>query len=332
MNRWRNRPEGSNWGDFGPSDQVGKMNLVTPERRRAAAAEIREGIAFCLSLPLEYPGYSERLSGTRKPPKLFAPGSYNSLSGPRNHDHSEVICDDGVILCTQYSTQWDALSHYGRLFDLAGDGREQKTYYNGFTTDDFVQPDQQGGPIALSLGIQNLATTCVQGRGVLVDLAAAFGSGRRWVGYEDFMSAMDSQNVKVEPGDFLMIHTGFGEAVMELGSDVDVDRLNATGAVLDGGDQRLLQWIAESGVAAICSDNQAVEGFDLMGERQGTGLLLPLHDLCLFKQGIHLGELWYLTELVAWMAKNRRNAFMLTAPPLRLTGAVGSPATPVATV
>jgi kynurenine formamidase len=167
---------------------------------------------------------------------------------------------------------------------------------------------------------------------VLVDLAAAFGSGRRWVGYEDFMSAMDSQNVKVEPGDFLMIHTGFGEAVMELGSDVDVDRLNATGAVLDGGDQRLLQWIAESGVAAICSDNQAVEGFDLMGERQGTGMLLPLHDLCLFKQGIHLGELWYLTELAAWLAKNRRNAFMLTAPPLRLTGAVGSPATPVATV
>jgi kynurenine formamidase len=332
MNRWRNRPEGSNWGDFGPSDQVGKMNLVTPERRRAAAAEIREGIAFCLSLPLEYPGYSERLSGTRKPPKLFAPGSYNSLSGPRNHDHSEVICDDGVILCTQYSTQWDALSHYGRLFDLAGDGREQKTYYNGFTADDFVQPDQQGGPIALSLGIQNLATTCVQGRGVLVDLAAAFGSGRRWVGYEDFMSAMDSQNVRVEPGDFLMIHTGFGEAVMELGEAVDVDRLNATGAVLDGGDQRLLRWIADSGVAAICSDNQAVEGFDLMGERQGTGMLLPLHDLCLFKQGIHLGELWYLTELAAWLAKNRRNAFMLTAPPLRLTGAVGSPATPVATV
>ena len=56
MGRWRNRPPGSNWGDFGPDDQRGRMNLLTPERRRAALAEAREGVAFCLSLPLDYPG------------------------------------------------------------------------------------------------------------------------------------------------------------------------------------------------------------------------------------------------------------------------------------
>jgi hypothetical protein len=60
--------------------------------------------------------------------------------------------------------------------------------------------------------------------------------------------------------------------------------------------------------------------------------LMPLHEHCLFKNGIHLGEMWYLTKLARWLREHRRNRFLLTAPPLRLPGAVGSPATPVGTV
>jgi hypothetical protein len=59
---------------------------------------------------------------------------------------------------------------------------------------------------------------------------------------------------------------------------------------------------------------------------------MPLHEHCLFKNGIHLGEMWYLTELARWLRSRSRSRFLLTAPPLRLPGAVGSPATPVATV
>lgn len=55
MGRWLRRPEGSNWGDFGEDDRVGRMNLVTPERRRRAIAEAREGHVFLLGLPLDYP-------------------------------------------------------------------------------------------------------------------------------------------------------------------------------------------------------------------------------------------------------------------------------------
>ena len=68
--RWINRPEGSNWGDFGADDQCGKMNLITPERRRAAAREIVEGRSFVLSLPLDRPGIS--LFAGRRPLSLFA--------------------------------------------------------------------------------------------------------------------------------------------------------------------------------------------------------------------------------------------------------------------
>ena len=101
--------------------------------------------------------------------------------------------------------------------------------------------------------------------------------------------------------------------------------------VLDGSDKRLHAWIEESGVAAIAADNYAVEGLG-DADPQGRGPLLPLHELCLFKLGIPLGELWHLSPLNAWLKKNGRCRFLLTAPPLRLTGAVGSPVTPIATV
>jgi hypothetical protein len=53
VQRWRHRPNGSNWGDFGPDDQRGRLNLITPEKVRQGLAEAREGITFCLSLPLD---------------------------------------------------------------------------------------------------------------------------------------------------------------------------------------------------------------------------------------------------------------------------------------
>ena len=69
-----------------------------------------------------------------------------------------------------------------------------------------------------------------------------------------------------------------------------------------------------------------------VGENLRNRVRMPLHEHCLFKNGIHLGEMWYLTELAGWLRNHGRNRFLLTAPPLRLPGAVGSPATPVATV
>ena len=59
---------------------------------------------------------------------------------------------------------------------------------------------------------------------------------------------------------------------------------------------------------------------------------LPIHHLCLFRLGVPLGEMWYLHELATWLREHNRSRFLLTAPPLRLPGIVGSPLTPVATV
>ncbi|MEY4207890.1 MAG: hypothetical protein RLZZ20_1042, partial [Pseudomonadota bacterium] len=54
--RWKQRPPGSNWGDFGPDDQLGRLNLITQQKVLQGVAEVREGLAFNLSLPLDVPG------------------------------------------------------------------------------------------------------------------------------------------------------------------------------------------------------------------------------------------------------------------------------------
>lgn len=328
--RWTRRPEGSNWGDFGADDQLGRMNTITEEMRLAALGEVKEGKVFALSLPLDYPG-GESPDAARFGPTLFA----TRIAGHQAYNfpltEKDITCDDGVTMCLQYSTQWDSLAHWGRMFDVDGSGREIPVYYNGYRAGEATIDADHGGPKAVQLGIENMAMTCVQGRGVMVDLVRAYGSGRTWVGHDMLRRAMDDQKVEVRKGDFLLLYTGYGDAIMAAKKQPDEAALAQTGAVLDGNDDRLLDWIEDSGVVALCSDNQAVEGFshDL---KAGPNGLLPLHERCLFKLGIHLGELWWLGDLARHLERVGRHAFLLTAPPLRLTGAVGSPATPVATV
>ena len=334
--RWKNRPEGSNWGDFGTDDQRGKMNLLTPAMRLAAMQEVHEGVAFTLSLPLDYPG-GILPSLARHPPRLFS----TKLDGQDAHNllHEAYlpgscggVCDDGVTLYTQYSTQWDSLCHWGRLFDADGDGEREMVYYNGFRAgEDILGSEQEGGPYAKALGIQNLAEACPQGRGVLVDMFRIHGHGRMSWGYDDLMAALDRQKAEIRPGDFLVLYTGYDRLMLAMNKEPNMDYLLANSGGLNGHDDRLLRWIDDSDIVAIASDNVCVELLDpRIGPNDETGL--RLHEHCIFKLGIHLGELWYLKDLAEYLGARGRSAFLLTAPPLRLPGAVGSPACPIATV
>jgi kynurenine formamidase len=153
------------------------------------------------------------------------------------------------------------------------------------------------------------------------------------VGYDGLMRAMEHQGAEVGAGDFLMIHTGYDDALLAMRRNPDPEALARSGPALDGGDTRLLNWISDSDIVAICSDHPAVEMVDMSGEACAAGAsFLPLHEHCLFKLGIHLGELWWLGDLARWLGEHRRSACFLTAPPLRLPGSVGSPVTPIATV
>ncbi|NEX62151.1 cyclase family protein [Noviherbaspirillum galbum] len=349
--RWKNRPPGANWGDFGPDDQLGRVNLIGREQVLKGAAEVREGRSFCLSLPLDLPG-GNALNPRRHPPRLeptYRDDGRAMLNFPMariDKDSVDVVSDDQVRITLQYSTQWDSLAHVGAAFDADGDGEEEIVYYNGYRAGhDIKGPTQYGlqgeesacgcdGPhvsSAEALGIENMAVHGMQGRGVLVDLARHFGEERKLIGLDELQAVMRADNVQVEPGDVLVLRTGFAEAVLRMGGRPDPQVLHHACSVLNGRDGRLLDWITASGIAALCADNYAVEAYPAP-EQQGRKSILPLHHHCLFKLGIPLGELWYLRELAEWLHAHGRSRFMLTAPPLRLPGAVGSPVTPVATV
>lgn len=340
MKRWKVRPPGSNWGDFGEDDQIGRLNLLTPERRLASFREVTQGLAFNLSLPLDYPG-GNVLSPQREPPRLFAAehreggttySAYCRCLSRYVPQFTDVTNDDAVILYTQYSTQWDSLAHIGQEFDADGDGRAEIVFYNGYLAGEHIGVDQDGVPRAGALGIERMSAAGVQGRGVLVDLYRIYGRKRERVGYDALMRALESQNVQVETGDFLCVYTGFADLVLEQNKQPDGRVLRSSCVGLDGSDSRLLQWITDSGLVAICADNHAVEYVSAKPRSAERHALMPLHEHCLFKLGIYLGELWHFRPLAEWLAAHGRNRFLLSAPPLRLPGSVGSPVTPIATV
>lgn len=346
--RWQHRPEGSNWGDFGPDDQRGRLNLLTPEKVLQGVAEVREGLAFCLSLPLDYPG-GNAMNVNRLPPilrPLLRKGGVNMNYAYERIQpgRPDVLSDDLAILHLQYSTQWDALSHVGALFDANGDGVAEPLYYNGFAAGTDIEGPSDTADCGLhgeiaphstscahALGIERMAETCVQGRGVLIDLHHHFGNGRSHIGYEQLMRVMDADKVEVEAGDIVCLHTGYAEALLGMNKQPDAKALESLCAVLDGNDQRLLNWITDSNLVAIAADNYSVEIFPNGGSDDCCSVM-PLHQHCLFKLGVHLGELWHLTPLATWLRAHQRSRFLLTAPPLRLPGAVGAPLNPIATV
>lgn len=350
--RWKQRPPGSNWGDFGADDQLGRVNLIGPEQVRKGAQEVQAGLSFCLSLPLDYPG-GNKLNPRRHPPVLrptFRDGApyVNFPLAKVDPAATDVISDDQVLLSLQYSTQWDSLAHVGALFDADGDGRAERVYYNGYRANehivgpvDYAEDDHFAAhgcghehSEARALGIENFAVKGMQGRGVLVDLAHHYGREFRTVGYDDLMRVMEADHVEVERGDMLLLRTGFAEVVLSMQREPDETVLHHSCSALDGRDDKLLQWLTDSGIAALIADNYAVERYPARPAPDDGGHhpLLPLHHHCLFKLGLPLGELWYLHDLAQWLRAHGRSRFLLTAPPLRLPGAVGSPTTPVATV
>ncbi len=335
--RWKNRPEGSTWGDWGDDDQKGRMNLLTPERVKAAVAEVKDGRSFCLSLPLDLPG-GNAVNPKRHPPQLnpvFVGDDvyFNYVWDTHKPGDMDVSCDEAITLYSQYSTQWDSLCHMGSKFDADGDGVPEPVYYNGFRPGEHVGGTPGDGQLgARALGIENMAETCVQGRGVMVNLHAHFGDERVAIGFDKLMEVFSKDGIEVEEGDMLTLFTGWGDMILSMGGDPDAEKLHNSCAVLDGYDDKLLQWITDSGLSVIVSDNMAVENSHGDGDTQGGRSHLPIHRHCLFRLGVHLGELFNLGELATELRRQNRFRYLLTAPPLRMPGAVGSPVTPIGTI
>jgi hypothetical protein len=103
-----NGPPGNAWGLFGPNDQLGMLNLLTPEVIASAAKEIQQGLRVSLDWPLDKPSYP---TFTRK-----------QFEHRIIHEEKTPMNDDEVHFNTQSSTQWDGFRHFGILLF------SQKTY------------------------------------------------------------------------------------------------------------------------------------------------------------------------------------------------------------
>lgn len=348
--RWKRRPEPSTWGDFGPDDTLGRLNLLTQAKVREGIAEVVESKTFALGLPLTLPGGSA-LNPNRLPP-IHRPNLRGELVNANcqinqlQPDATDVLNDDLVVLHTQYSSQWDALVHAGALFDADGDGVPEPVYYNGYRpgidvhapidiNDCGISPDDQRGLTTTAdfgpLGVHAMAAKPIQGRALLVDLAHHYGTESQLIDFEQLEAVLQADDIDVRPGDIVLIHTGYAAKLIDMNGQPDPAVLHHYGASLDGRDPRLLDWITTSKIAAIAADNNAVEQYPATPV-EGPAAILPLHEHCLFKLGVPLGELWHLTELASYLRQAGRTALLLTAPPLNLPGAAGSPVNPIATV
>ena len=227
------------------------MNYVTREKVLQGVREVKEGISFVLSLPLDYPG-GNALNPRRHPPRIAATqrnGRQNFAYEVRqdNPMQTDVVCDDLVLLTLQYSTQWDSFAHVGSLFDADGDGEPEPVFYNGFRAGKEILPAPENpqaeswnkfeGTRADALGIQNLAEHGAQGRGVMIDLHAHHGRKRVAVGYEGLMKILEADKVEVERGDIVCLHTGFAEMVMEFRKNPTPEALHNSCTGLDGRDE-----------------------------------------------------------------------------------------------
>ena len=274
--RWKRRPAGSTWGDWGPDDQLGRLNLLTPDKVLKGVAEVKEGRTFCLSLPLDYPGKTI-VNPRRHPPQLM-PTERNGMPNmayPLGRDDPkllDVICDDQVLLTLQYSTQWDSLAHVGQLFDADGDGKPEIVFYNGYRAGEhIVGPveyrdgqvvERAGGHLgATALSIDNMAAHGMQGRGVMIDLEAHFGRGEKFVSYDELMRIMEADKVEVEEGDLVCLRTGFDRVI--LGMDKNPDP--------DGGRRQSRRRARRARRAAAELDHQIRAGGADLGQCRGRG-------------------------------------------------------------
>ena len=297
------------WGLWGEDDDIGLMNLVTPEKAIEGARAVRTGRVFPFDIPL----------GTIEP-AFFGRGHTEHVTeghlGATEDEPSLGLDDKLDNYYLQSASQWDSLGHVGVAFDR---------YWNGRTT-----REVRGGRNT----IDHVAAHGIATRGVLLDVAARVaeqgGPGEAVpITAEDLEAARLRAGVEIRPGDVLVLHTGYLEwyaeqprAVRE--QQADGERITTAGLAHD---EAVAEYLWDLHVAAIASDGVAAEVWPIEPE---TGPFGFMHQVLIGGLGMMLGELWRTGPLARDCAADGVHEFLLTAAPLPVPRGIGSPANAVA--
>jgi kynurenine formamidase len=295
----------SNWGRWGPEDERGTLNLITPDVLLRAARCVRRGKAFSLGVELGPAGpQSGSVVGRFNPQRYMT-----AIAQPFPEPGGFCFSDDVITMPLQCATQWDSLAHahYDGLL------------YNGYAAD---QALSTAG--AARNGIDKQASGGVMSRGVLLDLARLRGVPRlapsTLVRPADLDAALARQRVELLPGDVLLFRTGHINVWLEDG-DRETYLWQGPGLGID-----CIEWLRARDVAAVCADNTAIEVMPC----EEPDVFFPVHCLAIRDMGMPLGEIFWLEELAADCAADGVWDFLFCAPPLRVTHGLGSPINPLA--
>jgi kynurenine formamidase len=293
----------SNWGRWGAEDERGTVNLITPEVVLRGAACVRRGAVFSLGLSFGAEGPQIGQGGRVNPLHLMS-AINGSLPG---YPGDFRFADDVIVMGLQCATQWDSLAH------VHYDGK----LYNGFPAETTTAAG------AARNGIDKIGAGVVS-RGVLLDLARAQGVEHLKPGQaispDDLEAAERAQGVRLESGDVLLVRTGHLAAYKLSGDRVAYMRM------MPGLGLACTAWLHERNIAAVATDTNAVEVIPF----EDPKLPLPFHMVALRDMGLLLGEMFDLDALAADCAADGVWQFFFSAPPLRVTGGIGSPLNPLA--
>lgn len=285
----------SNWGRWGKDDELGALNLITAEKKKAAARLVREG----LSVSLAHEAVKERLDDS--PP--FEHTMVETGENPESSGASDVY---SVRYHGFTVTHLDALCH---VF-------HQGKMYNGFSQREVTKSG------AAKLSVHRLKEGIFT-RGILMDLPRHLGvkylEGARAIYPEDLEAWEKTAGVKVGSGDAVLIRTGRwarraakgGWKIMEGSAGLHVS---------------CVPWLKARDVAIVGSDLAT----DVMPSGV-EGILLPVHLALIASMGVPILDNCDLEALSEAAAKAGRWEFLLTAAPLAVPGGTGSPINPVAT-
>jgi kynurenine formamidase len=300
----------SNWGRWGENDVLGTVNFLTQEKRRAAAALVRKGTSFSLAQRFDMDGPQKGWRRRTNPVHTMLDTGSDAARGRQGFPHGIGGADDVIFMPLQCSTQWDGLGH---IFDhgVAWNGRQAAAT---------VTSDGD-----LVTGIEHLARH-ICGRGVLLDVGRVIGddAGELPDGFaiteEHLTATASAHGVAVGRGDLVLVRTGrYARALRDGWGDY-------AGGESPGLSFTTAAWLHGTEIAALATDTW---GFEVR-PNEFDHSFQPLHQVAIPHIGLLIGEMWALEELAADCAADGVYEFLLTAAPLPITGAVGSPINPIA--
>jgi kynurenine formamidase len=298
----------SAWGLFGAGDNLGLINLLTPERVAEAARLVRRGRVFPLDMPLG--SVDPALARSRGAPRHTVLHELGSAGFDDVYDNFYPQC----------SSQWDSLGHVGYAPDA---------FYNGATEADILAGRRNT--------IEHWARHGIAGRAVILDVAGAMtAAGRHYhpaesiaIGVDELELARRRAGIEFAVGDIVLLHTGFTGWYADQPREVRQRlprRLTAPGLAHA---EEVCEYLWDSHVAAIGSDTFGVEAWpaDMSPEAHPFGFL---HHMLIGQLGLALGELWWLADLAADCAADGVYEAFLVSTPFNAPGGIGSPANAVA--